>query len=96
MSTDSPSPMMKQAPFQTTSLAFSIAFQIGEACLAAFDLSQSSFTLYFALRILIQRLSLLVAIIQADLVNKAEFMALDFLKPKPPSLLSQYRLSQSF
>ena len=95
-STNFPSPIMKQAPFRTTPLAFSIAFQTGEACLAASKLSHSSFTLYFALRILIQRLSLLVAIIQANFASKAEFMVFDILNPKPPSLLGQHKLSQSF
>lgn len=95
-STNSSSPIMKHAPFRTTSLVFSIAFQMRDAFLAASVLNQSSFTLYFTLRILIQRLSLLDAIIHANFASKAEFMNLDFLNPKPPSLLGQYKLSQDF
>ena len=44
-------------------LAFSIAFQIGDVYFDALARSQSSLTLYFDLRILIQRLSLLDVII---------------------------------
>ena len=45
---------------------------------------------------LIHRLSLLDAIIQANFSNKAEFKDFDFLKLNPPSLLGQHRLSQDF
>ena len=38
-SIDSPSPMRKQAPLLTTSLAFLIAFQVGDAYLDASALS---------------------------------------------------------
>ena len=95
MSTDSPSLLRKQAPFFTIALAPSIAFQIGEAYLVASARNQSSLTLYFALRILKQRLSLLDATIQANLANRAKLIPYDFLKPKPLALLGQHSFSQA-
>ena len=80
----------------TTDLAFSIAFYMGDAFYEAFAQSQSSLTLYLALRILKHKLSLLDAIIHASLANSTLLMFLAFLKPRLPTLLGQHRLSQAF
>ena len=73
-----------------------MAFQIGDARFEASVRSQSFLTLYLALRIIIQRLSLLEATIQANLANKALLMFLAFLNPRPPSFIGRQRLSQDF
>ena len=72
-----------------------MAFQTGEALLEGSLLSQSSLTLYLALRIDMHRLSLLDAIIQASLASKALFICFAFLNPKPPLVLGLQRLSQA-
>lgn len=66
---------------------------MGDAFFEAFAWSQSSLTLYLALRIPIRRLSLLDAIIHASLANSALLMFLAFLKLRLPTLLGQHRLS---
>ena len=65
-------------------LAFSMAFQIRVADFGGSSLSQSCLTLYLTRRIYMQRLSLLEAIIQASFANRALFISLVFLNPRPP------------
>lgn len=77
----------------TMRLAFSMAFQIGEADLGGSILSQPCLTLYFALRISMQRLSRFDAIIQASFARSALFISLAFLNPRPPTLFGKRSLS---
>ena len=69
---------------------------MGEAALVESDLSQPPLTLYFALRIVIQRLSLLETIIHASLARKALLMSLDILNPRPLAPLGRQSFSQDF
>ena len=77
-------------------LDFSIAFQIGDACFDESDLSQSSLTLYFDLRMDMHKLSLLETTIQPSFAKRELLMCLAFLNLMPPSLVGQHRLSNAF
>ena len=75
-------------------LAFLMAFQIGVVDFGGSDLSQSCLTFYLAKRICMQRLSLLEATIQASFANRALFISLVFLNPRPLVDFGTQSLSQ--
>lgn len=71
-------------------------FHMGDADFGGSDLSQLWSTLYLARRICMQRLSRLKATIQSNFANKALFMSLNFLKPRPPAAFGTQSLFQDF
>ena len=95
-SIDFPSPTKKQAPFKIRFLAFSIALQIRDAFLTGSFLSQLLLTLYLLHKLLMHRLSLLDATIQASLAIRAQLKSLDFLNLRPPHCLGRQSWSQAF
>ena len=72
-----------------------MALHTGEATLRGSLLSQSSLTLYLALRIEMQRLSLLDATNHASFARRALFIFFALLNPKPPLHLGLQRLSHA-
>ena len=72
-----------------------MALHTGEATLTGSLLSQSSLTLYLALRIEMQRLSLLDATNYASFARSALFIFFALLNPKPPSHFGLQRLSHA-
>ena len=73
-----------------------MALQLGDAVFGRSDWSQALLILYLALRMFMQRLSLLEAIIQANFARRAMLMSLAFLKPSPPLFLGWQSLSHAF
>ena len=73
-----------------------IAFQIGDVAFAGSLYNQSCLTLYLALKIIMHKLSLLEATIQASFAKSALSVSLAFLKPIPPLPFGRQSLSQAF
>ena len=74
----------------------SIAFQIGDATFAGSLYNQSCLTLYLALKIIMHKLSLLEATIQASFAKSALLVSLALLKPRPPLPFGRQSLFQAF